>query len=168
MFVVMMTYVFDYRLRAAVRTASLLITILLFYSSISASAISDYRARLDKAHKNVEGMIGILIANEYGAQVDLYFRQSIDQIRKSLPESEKIEGTGCKVEASNAWLRTKLDQFANESRSSERIEILTEVSERLSALSKHVRDLETAASGRHNQVAHPVQILIDRLSQLVG
>src|SRR5437773_1315268 len=87
MFVVMMTYVFDYRLRAAVRTASLLITILLFYSSISASAISDYRARLDKAHKNVEGMIGILIANEYGAQVDLYFREFMEWLANIFPRS---------------------------------------------------------------------------------
>ena len=94
MFVVMMTYVFDYRLRAAVRTASLLITILLIYSSISASAISDYRARLDKAHKNVEGMIGILIANEYGAQVERYVAPAMNLLRPmldTLPQPQLTE-----------------------------------------------------------------------------
>jgi Domain of unknown function (DUF4129) len=112
----------------------------------SAVTITDYQTRLESSRKNLDTVISVLRSNELGANIDSYIHETMAGIKKSLPESETVEFRGTSVNTSNGWIRAKFDEFDREPRTSERISILASVSERLFAISEHIRDLESTSA----------------------
>ena len=77
------------------------------------------------------------------AEYENFEKQSLAEIRKKIPPSEKIEWKNSVIETDNRWLTEKLNEFENEPKdSNKREEILTEISERLDAIGKKVEELE--------------------------
>jgi Domain of unknown function (DUF4129) len=71
------------------------------------------------------------------------------QIRKEIPETEKIEWPGGSVETANQWLTHELELFQNEPDSTKRAVIMTGVNERLAAIGKKIDEIKNPAiSGR--------------------
>lgn len=121
------------------------IATLVLASAAFGSNIADYRSRIESAKNKIDGMSAMLESKETGAEVDQYIRTTANEIRRSLPETEKFDVEGGMVETSNKWLRAKLDQF--EEGSGDRETILAEISERLSAIDERIGKLESDAAG---------------------
>ncbi len=70
-------------------------------------------------------------------------RRTLAEIRKVLPPNDKIEWGNSSIQTDNRWLASKLDEYEREPQdSNKREEILTEVSERLSAIGMNVAKIE--------------------------
>ncbi len=75
-----------------------------------------------------------------------YEREILAELRKSLPVTEKVEWEGSLVETGNQWLEAKLKTFEEETNDwTKRRLILTEISERLSAIENKINQLEKPA-----------------------
>jgi len=112
----------------------------------SASTLADYRTRVESAQKNVATMAGVLEHNELNADLDDYEHQAITSVKKLLPESENVEFRGVSVDVSNGWIRSKFDEFNQKATLEERSLILRSISERLSSIASHLKELESAGS----------------------
>ena len=81
-----------------------------------------------------------------GVKDAAYEARLLAQIRKNLPVTEKIEGEGFSVETGNQWLEARLKSFEEETADwPKRGHILTEISERLSAIIVKINELENPA-----------------------
>src|SRR5215468_385654 len=132
--------------RLLIYLVGLWLALVIFSIVASASSLSDYRSRVEAAQKNVETMTGVLEDNKFDADVFDYLNQSIAGIKKSLPETEDVQFRGTSVTASNAWIRSKFEEFNQKATTSERVSVLSSISERLSAITSHIRQLEEASS----------------------
>jgi len=109
------------------------------------STTSDYRARIEAANKSVTTMIAIVKNDGSGDDVDDFLRQKVAEIKKTVPETERIDTGGTSFDTSNAWLKTELDKLSEYSES-DRTATLTAVSERLASIDARVRELEEATA----------------------
>jgi hypothetical protein len=130
---------------------SVLSALFVFPLAISASTLSDYRTRIESAQKNVGTMVGVLENNELNTDVNDYLNQTVAGIKKSLPESENVQFRSISVGTSNGWIRSKFDEFDHKATASERVLVLTSISERLEAIAFHLRELENAGSSSHSK-----------------
>jgi hypothetical protein len=135
--------------RLTIYLIGILSVLIIFPAIVVASTLSDYLSRIEAAQKNVTTMVGVLKNNDLNTDVTDYLNQTIAGIKKSLPESENVQFHSISVDASNGWIRSKFDEFNQKATTSERVLILTSISERLSAIASHIRQLEGAdSSGR--------------------
>jgi len=125
---------------------------LLFAPTISiGSTLSDYQSRLDAAHKDVESMISALQTGVPGAYQEQYLQQKASHIRKTIPGSENVDLNSSTVETQNSWLQSELDKFDQETNRSERIKLLSGISERLSSLDDEVKLQQNATAGNRSK-----------------
>jgi len=115
------------------------------------STLADYQGRIDAAHKDAESMISALQTGVPGAYQDQYLRQKASHIRKILPVNESIDLTSSTVETQNGWLQTELDKVDQESKQSEKIALLSGISERLSSIDDQVKLLQNASAGSRSK-----------------
>lgn len=121
-------------------------------SSVFAKTLAEYRAEIESAKDFTQELIDYVdeILHE-GEQVDIeYEREILVDLRKSLPVTEKVEWAGNSIETGNQWLEIKLKAFEEETKDwTKRKLILTDISERLSALEKKIKEFENpSVSGR--------------------
>jgi hypothetical protein len=125
---------------------------LLFAPTIAiGSTLSDYQSRFDAAHKDVESMISALQAGVPGAYQEQYLQQKVSHIRKTIPGSENVDLNSSTVETQNGWLFTELDKFGQESDKSERIKLLSGISERIGSIDNEVKLLQNATAGTRSK-----------------
>lgn len=125
---------------------------LLFAPTIAiGSTLSDYQSRFDSAHKDVESMISALQAGVPGAYQEQYLQQKVSHIRKTIPGSENVDLNSSTVETQNGWLFTELDKFGQESDKSERIKLLSGISERIGSIDNEVKLLQNATAGTRSK-----------------
>lgn len=117
----------------------------------AAASLTNYRARVEAAQKDIEIIISIVAAGETEDEYVQYIQRTVIAIRRSLPENERVEARGGTVEVSNKWLREKLDEFSDSALDTERTAVLTEISEFLSALDAHLAELEAAADAERSR-----------------
>src|ERR1043165_3640690 len=123
--------------------------ILLTAASIFASTVEDYRRRVGNAQKTVETMKGIVEADATGPDYAAYLNKAEREIKTAIPESEKVEIGGTSVETANGWIKKSFDQLHETTSESDRLKILSSVSERLSGINASLKELETTtAPGR--------------------
>ncbi|HEY2866292.1 MAG TPA: DUF4129 domain-containing protein [Pyrinomonadaceae bacterium] len=130
-------------------TAAMLLVFLV--ATASAATLTDYRTRIETSKQNIDSMISVLRDQERGSDLDAFVAQTLTSVKKALPESETIEFRGTSINASNGWLKTKLDEFGREANASARIAILTSINERLSSIAEHVKDLESATASNRSK-----------------
>lgn len=134
--------------RFAIHVSALILILVAVAAIALGSTLSDYRNRVETAQKDVETMISIIQRGGSSTAVDGHIHQTIAGIRKSLPESEKLDLPGTSIGIGNGWLHKNLDQIEQEPRDDVRLTILTSISERLSAIGVRVRELEGASFER--------------------
>jgi hypothetical protein len=112
-----------------------------------AKTLAEYREGVKSAGNFTEELLDyvsdVLDEGEKDAE---YERGVLAELRKTLPVTEKIEWEGTSVETGNQWLEAKLKAFEEETKDWEKRRIiLTEISERLSAIEKQIDQLEKPA-----------------------
>lgn len=125
----------------------LFLVALVFAFSISATAIplSEYRENIE--HLN-EDLNLIISPEEDSTEAEnlAFEREVFEEFLELLPARDKIEWENSIVEVDNRWIYVALDRYKKESaKSAKRTEILTEISERLSAIKIKLDELENPA-----------------------
>jgi hypothetical protein len=113
------------------------ILILCLGASAAAATLDDYKHRLDHARETSISLAATVGNNEPTAQARL-----IDNIRKEIPATEKIEWHGGGVETDNSWLVLAIESFSVENQRAKRKEIVDGISERLQAESQAIAELQ--------------------------
>ena len=106
----------------------------------------EYKRSLETAKSSIEDLLAATAAAEAGEPSELDEAAVIEYLRNLLPTSEKINYSGGTIETANEWFQSKLAAFEEEADTTKRAVILTETSERLSALADSIGEIETAAA----------------------
>jgi len=104
-----------------------------------AASFADYNERISKARSDVESLLLYLDENDADFE-----RETIAAIARDIPPTEKVDFAGSTVETNNEWLVTRLKDLSAEKDRKGRGQILTEILERLAAISESVVALEAA------------------------
>jgi hypothetical protein len=116
---------------------------------VFAKTLAEYRTGVTAAKKTTGELIDYVdeaIGDKDSTDVE-YEREALADIRKNLPVTEKVEWEGSSVETNNQWLEAKLKAFEEETKDwTKRRLILTDTSERLSALEAKIKQLENPAA----------------------
>ena len=117
------------------------LTLLLGAGGVFAASATpeDYKKRVESARFNIE----LLLDAPDPAQE----QELVAAIGRDLPATETIEWPGGSIVTENGWLGRKLEAFSNETDRSKRGAILSEVSERLLAISESTGELQNAVAG---------------------
>jgi len=114
---------------------------------VMAGTLSDYQSRLEKAHNDVESIIALLQSGKRGTDISELTKQIVTRVRKAIPAVETVELRSTTIETQNGWLQDDLTKFDQQSETAERIKILSGISERLSSIEDHVKELADASAG---------------------
>ena len=112
--------------------------------------LSNFAATLAEYRENISYSKDLIIELLYPENEDLspaerlkYERETLAEIRKSLPVNEKVEWRESVVETDNQWLNFRLNDFEGEAQNSpKREQILNEIYERLEAIDLKAEELE--------------------------
>ena len=114
---------------------------IVFPAAVLAQTPAEYRDNVSKARETILELIRP--ADDLsGAQFNQFEQNATADIRRLIPESEKIEWDGTVVETDNRWLHEALDSFADESGPSDnREQLLTAIHNRLEAIENKIGEL---------------------------
>lgn len=121
---------------------------LLFLTALPALSVTidDYRARVARAKEHVSRLLETVARAERGPRETSAENELVGQIKRDLPDSEKIEWPGGLAVTENSWLSQDLDAFLNEDDTTGRAVILTGANERLGAIARSAEELQKAAA----------------------
>ena len=127
---------------------------LLFYLLLAAVAVGpgfaatldEYQSRIGSAIAGCEELSEIVADNDTELE-----RDSIIELRRLVPESERIDAPSGSVETENSWFHAALDSLANETEEPKRIEIISSISERLKAIQTGVDELNAALAAEQTK-----------------
>lgn len=119
----------------------------------------NYKLRIDGVTPHVEELKNNIESDDTG-----YERRTIESILTAIPQTEKIEWTGGRIDTDNQWLTTALNEFAAETDFEKKKIILNSISERLAAISASVGELDKAIKAESTKDADK-QKLADILSR---
>jgi len=125
--------------------------LLLFPLAAPCSSPSDYRGRIEKANKDVETMRAIVKNDGSNSDVDDFLKQKAAELKKTVPETERIEIGGGSFDTANSWLKVDLDKLLDEYSESERVKTLSSISDRLLSIASRIRELEEATSSARSK-----------------
>ncbi len=112
---------------------------------VFAKTLAEYRVEVLSAIDSTAELIDYVDEND-SKDIE-YEREILAAIRRSLPVTEKVEWEGTSVETNNQWLEANLKAFEAESKDrAKRRLILTDISERLSAIAGKINQLENPAT----------------------
>lgn len=138
-----MTTALIYRRKTvANRIAASVAYVLIATISVGAASLSDYKKRVENARSAADQLF-----ENIGTPDGVTERELKSHIRQFVPPSEKVVWPGGEIETANGWLAEKLEEFEDETDERSRSSILTEISERLHAISNSVEELENATRG---------------------
>ncbi len=113
---------------------------IVFAFSVSASAaasLDDYKQRLNTAAEHAGDLLGIRQGDE-----EEFVNSEIEEIRKAVPASEKIEWKGGSLTTNNGWLHARLSEYRSAYDPDERDRIATAIRERIFSVLADLEDLE--------------------------
>ena len=120
--------------------------ILLFLTPARASSLDSYRERVESAASTALELEEELYGSEGNTELS---RDLIGEIRRSFPQSERIEWSGGSVEVSNDWLLARVSDVEKESDAEKTLQIVVSIREYLAALSYKLSELQhTVEAGR--------------------
>ncbi len=125
----------------------------------AAATLDDYQKRVGAAKLDV---IALRRLEDEGASYSEMRRQKLDDIRSSLPASEKIDARGSDIETNNQWLQDSLGAYTDERDKRRRNEILVSIEQRLTAIAEKIDELkkaETAAQTKDDDKQKLAEIL---------
>ncbi len=124
---------------------------LAFSTSVTASTLTEYGDNI--THLNEDLFQMIYPEEDLTAAEKLAFeRDVLKEFPKLLPARDKIEWRGTIIEVDNRWIYDALGRLESEkSGAGKRAAILTEISERFSALENKLNELETATAAEQTK-----------------
>ncbi|MBK9527628.1 MAG: DUF4129 domain-containing protein [Acidobacteria bacterium] len=111
-----------------------------------AATLDEYQSRVGSAIAGCEELIEIIADGDTDLE-----RESIVELRRLVPKSERIDTPGGTVETENSWFHRDLDNFANETDEAKRTEIINSISGRLKAIETGINELTAAASAEQSK-----------------
>ncbi len=116
-------------------------------TAVTVFAISpaEYRAKIDDARALAAEVLLELGEFEAGVTDEIHGKEDSDIFRELLPVTQTVETTNGTVESSNQWLHERLSDFDAADDVQAKAVILTEIEERLTAISWSIGELEQAA-----------------------
>lgn len=141
---------------AATRRRALIFLCLVFvlpaFMSVFAATPAQYREKIQAA-RDLADELNYLDEEELSpAEHSKYERELFLKLRRSLPPTERVEWKGASVETNNQWLQDKLNEFEKETADSpKRTTILTEISERLTAIAQKAGELENPPNSNRSK-----------------
>ncbi len=120
---------------------SLLVVLLISTTSVLAVTPQNYIGRLGSARVGVEQLL-----RRVGVSTPEEERALVRSIERDVPANETIELPGGSVETDNKWLHAKLKELSDQTDGSKRTAILSEVSERLLAITVAVEIRQKASA----------------------
>ncbi|MGQ0540226.1 MAG: DUF4129 domain-containing protein [Blastocatellia bacterium] len=133
------------------KIAMLLISVGIFAVNAQAINPAEYRNNVEEARKIVAEMLASVAAAEQGNQNYTADEKNAARIKNLIGVSSRIETSSGTVETSNQWLHDRLQEFGKQSDQNTRAIILTDIEERLAAISWKVTELETAAANNRTK-----------------
>jgi hypothetical protein len=107
-----------------------------------AASLEDYRARVLKATEAMEELHWSFDETDDAGTKEFLAREAktLADVRQTLPEREKIEGTGAVYDVDNRWLHSELDLYARIATTSRdaRDDALYRLADRLRSLNTHL------------------------------
>lgn len=146
------------------RTIHAILFIVCLVFAASAATLSEYRKSID----STAAYVADLRQYEEGRKDGTYDAETatdlIATVRKNLRASERVEWPGGSLETSNEWFVERFDAFEKETDPKKRAEILTGISERLSAISQKVNEIEnpTAADRTKDEDKQKLAEILNR------
>lgn len=114
--------------------------------SASGKTLSEYRKKIEDTRFYVRELLIYAAEYEETGKFDVQAERRLsDNIRQTLPPSEKIEWEGNLIETDNKWLADKLKSFEETKDRKKRGQIVLEIAERLYAIEKKITELEKKA-----------------------
>jgi hypothetical protein len=110
-----------------------------------------YLQQIDFANDHISALLESVAKSELSRRDTEHENYLIAQIGRTLPRSETVEWPGSSVETSNEWLYDEMEAFANAADPSKRALILTGISERLTALSERIEELNELTVGSRSK-----------------
>ncbi len=111
--------------------------------TIYAKTLAKYRGNIRSAKLSTQNLLAPDVEDESFQDYSNLERETLAQIRKDVPVSEKIEWQNTTFETNNQWLADKLDKYEKEPLdSAKRTAMLSEISERLGAIENKLYELE--------------------------
>jgi hypothetical protein len=142
-----MTFSFALLFRAAATRA-------MFFSALASAVIAadlnDYQKRLENARTDV---IALRDMEGEGGAPERLRRQKLDEIRRSVPKSERVEWHGGSIETDNQWLDDQLTAFTDAEDPKARLTCLLSIEERLAAISEKTGEIENAEASERTKDA---------------
>jgi len=120
--------------------------LLSFGMPVAAADLNDYKNRVDASRDGVSRMLNNVALVETGEAPADSDEDINELIRKLVPPAEKVEWPGGTVETSNQWLQISLDALEKEPDATKRAVMLTEIDERLAAISVKLGELQNPAA----------------------
>ncbi|MEQ1644027.1 MAG: DUF4129 domain-containing protein [Pyrinomonadaceae bacterium] len=111
-----------------------------------AATLNEYQSRVGSATAGCEELREIVADNDTDLE-----RDSLVELRRLVPRSERIELPGGAIETENIWFHAALDNFGSETDEAKRIEIINSISERLKAIETGVNELQAAADAEQSK-----------------
>ncbi|HLA95353.1 MAG TPA: hypothetical protein VK612_06510, partial [Pyrinomonadaceae bacterium] len=137
------------RSKASHLTAAFIL--LLFVINISAADVSDYQKRIDYVRSEIEVLLGNIALSETGDEVEEPDAEAFAHLRELIPATETIDTPNGPVETYNQWLLDGAIAAEKETDMARRAQILTELNERLAAISVKLDDLQTVAAAERSK-----------------
>jgi hypothetical protein len=123
-----------------------------------AASLEDYRARVLKATEAVEELHWTFDELEEGEDskgFDEFEAKTLADVRKLLPASEKVEGTGVAFDVDNRWVQSELDLYEKTApdKRPERDDALYRLAGRLRALATQLTEAANAGAASRDKEA---------------
>lgn len=125
----------------------LIVLFFAFVCSAAAATLGDYYERLNAARMDVIALRRL--DDEHG--YERLKRDKLEDIRRSIPKTERLDWQGGSVETDNKWLHDDLSAYLDEDDPQKRQTALLGIEERLSAIGEKIDDLEKATAAQRTK-----------------
>ena len=112
---------------------------------------TEYRTKIDNARTLAAEILLELGEFEAGVTDEIHGKEDSDAMRALLPVTQNVETANGTVESSNQWLHDRLNDFDAADNVQTKAVIVTEIEERLTAISWSIGELEQAAASERTK-----------------
>jgi hypothetical protein len=132
-------------------------------ATVGAIPLSEYQKQIRQAVTALDTLVN-LDETEEASAYDRRSLETIDGVRKLIPQTQTIEWNSVNFSVDNSWLHQDLDKYGTVMKR-ERPELLKRITERLLAIGERITELQTPASGKAQNKAEMSRKLAEILQR---
>lgn len=130
---------------------SILAGVILLSASLFAADVADYKQRVDSARDGIGTLLDNIASEEAGQEVIDSNEDLFELMRGVIPATEQITTENGTVETANQWYVDGIAAAEKEHALDKRAAILTEINERLAAITVKLDELQNAAAATRSK-----------------